>query len=72
MQININDKVRVKLTDAGRWMLQNHDLKAYYRPEADGYTEFHIWELMNIFGSKMYHGNPNLPFETTMIYRAMT
>lgn len=66
MKININDTVRVKLTDTGRAMLVEQDMRAYKLPEADGYTEFHLWELMQVFGSAMFHGNPNLPFETNM------
>ena len=37
-------------------------LKAY-ELDKNRYTLFQLWELMNIFGSYMYHGNLKLPFD---------
>jgi hypothetical protein len=47
--ININDDVKVKLTDSGRDVLAMQQLKR--QQDADGYIKFQLWELMNIFGS---------------------
>ena len=43
-------------------------LGEFKMPEVDenGYSSFQLWELMNIFGSYMYNGNPKFPFETTI------
>lgn len=32
--------------------------------DENGYSSFSLWELMDIFGSYMYDGNPEVPFET--------
>jgi len=78
---NINDTVKVKLTEAGRNILRDRHDEAYssvpqfiekpeYKlPEVDsnGYTKFQLHELMNIFGGSLY--NWALPFETTILFR---
>lgn len=75
--VNVNKNVRVKLTDRGREIhRQNFDKflalcpgfpYAYRQPEedADGWSNWHIWELMSEFGNQMHMGMP-LPFETTI------
>ncbi len=63
MKINLNDKVRVKLTAHGDIAL-SMDEYAVDKPDADGNLEMQLWELMRVFGPFMFHGNPNLPFET--------
>ncbi len=71
MQINLNDRVRVRLTDEGRriyrdwWLALSaaNCISKYFPPvEVDGVSQFQLWELMNIFGSHVYMGNSNLPF----------
>lgn len=76
MEFNINEYVSVKLNDIGRQILRNRhaELKArfpklpdYTEPEvdADGYTKFRLWHLMDVFGSQTKLGM-ELPFETTI------
>jgi hypothetical protein len=76
MRFNINDKVRVKLTDHGRAvMAANHaelleslpKLPAFALPkeDADGWSEWQLWHLMSEFGQHMINGAP-LCFEATI------
>ena len=75
MKININDVVKVRLTEYGRkihrgnhqkfWsMLGKCDVK-YFPPEEDenGWSEWQLWDLMNEFGKHVGLGS-KLPFET--------
>lgn len=65
---NVNDSVRVKLTDKGKaWAMKDGGPSNPYRKqiEADGWSEWQLWELMQVFGSKMGNGF-NLMFETAM------
>lgn len=82
IKFNVNDKVRVKLTKTGVSMLRFNHTKRYLssreadkhweepKVDAEGYTEFHMWELMNEFGDLMYNGQGNMPFETEMVLSA--
>lgn len=77
---NLNDNVRVKLTEHGHAILKadidsvdycdQDDLKNYAHskaePDADGYNTFHMWQLMSVFGSHMYNGAKNV-FENNAI-----
>lgn len=79
---NINDEVWVELTRAGidRWDKHWAGLaregsnvvgvpSVIWNANNEGkYTRFQFWELMNIFGESMWHGNPNLPFKGNTIY----
>jgi len=76
---NINAYVGVKLTDEGLRILelQHNELLKKMTPEAadlvgefkapqvdeEGYCQIQLWQLMRSFGTYMYIGNPNLPFE---------
>ena len=78
-KINLNDKIKVKLTALGVQIHFNHynkvntDYKRQIiklqncRPVIDeeGYTEYQLWEFMNIFGNYLYNGAENviLPIE---------
>lgn len=67
MEFNLNYKVRVRLTDHGRklhredherfWMsVDRLDMARDYHPpveDADGWSEFQLWVLMNTFGQFM-------------------
>ena len=66
---NINDKIKVKLTEHGKdilekditdtlGMLKNFNYQKYspYYTDKDGYTEFTLWDFMRIFGSHFYNG----------------
>jgi hypothetical protein len=76
MQFNLNDKVKVKLTEAGREMYREFFTEAVapmvpYLPaldssadlDADGFSAFHFWELMQVFGPKMHMTMTDMPFE---------
>jgi hypothetical protein len=80
MLFNVNDTVRVKLTDYGRAMHRaNHDGHnagrarrglppiAYLRPkeDADGWSKWQLWELMREFGPHVGLGR-DVPFATTI------
>ena len=81
IKFNMNYNVRVRLTEEGHNILrQNYEelysnvpealIKYPYREkevDGDGYSEFHLWELMKEFGEHCYMGNMNLPFHTTFL-----
>ena len=74
MKFNINDKVRVRLTDLGRKTLavlrtrQNEEVVTAYGPgialqpiavpEVDGWSEWVLWDLMATFGAYCWNGGP--------------
>lgn len=61
MKINLNDIIRVKLTDHGKdiYFHQNDDLikrgvrinRSMPKEDADGYTKFQLWHFMELYGS---------------------
>ena len=78
MKFNINDKVRVKLTDHGRKVYRDdhfafwQDRSSRYVPsyvppkeDAEGWSEWQLHALMAAFGSYCHMGSP-VPFETTI------
>lgn len=79
---NINDMIKVKLTEQGKSILHNYDdnnlsqveylnLPVSYAPhpaDADGYYEFTLWEFMSIFGSSFYNGGPQLVEDNEIIF----
>lgn len=79
LPFNINDNVRVKLTDYGRECLRrNHDeLFARvgqkpnypYQPpmETDGWSQWQLWDLMRELGPYVGVGFRHTPFETNII-----
>ena len=74
---NINETVRVKLTDFGRKIhkqkfddfIDRYPLsRSYYTPpleDKDGWSEWQGWVLMETFGEYLVMGGGN-PFETTI------
>lgn len=62
--LNVNETVKVKLTDRGRAIL----LKEKYPKDEDslGYSKWRLWELMSIFGEHLYNGC-ELTFENEII-----
>ena len=80
--MRINDYVYVKLTKVGHTHLQrrhkNKVLEYGYEPghsswnytppetDEDGYTRYHLWDLMETFGECMVHG-VNPPFEPDIL-----
>lgn len=64
---NVNHKVRVKLTDYGKELIANDPYGPYpYTVDEDGWTEFQLWVLMELFGSHLHCGNIKLPFDPSM------
>ncbi len=62
MKINLNDYVKVKLTEHGVKLYEINRLKL---PELENsILKIQLWELMQLYGVYMYNGNPNLPFES--------
>jgi len=72
IKFNVNDNVRVKLTDVGKEVLNKHwgYMPNWYNDRIDekGYMSFQLHELMNIFGESVYNGC-EIPFETTILIK---
>lgn len=76
IKFNINDTVKVKLTDMGKDIYYHQydqfNLTPEY-PEVDeiGYTKFQLWELMRLYGQCISMTgtvkNNTLPFHTEII-----
>ncbi len=78
INLNVNDFVKVKLTDDGLKQYKNH-LESYipdkeliqdkikHSKVKEGLYEFCIWELMQIFGKKMFCGSTEKMFEENRI-----
>lgn len=77
MKLNINDKVKVRLTDKGRDELRAQyedlqlvctSLRPYKEPveDAEGYSEWKLWDLMSRFGELMCNGG-DLYFDVEII-----
>lgn len=79
-EFNINEYVYVKLTDYGKEILRERRERFnevliskgiepfttdFIKVDEDGFTQFQLWELMNIFGNFM-NVSSKLPFETTI------
>lgn len=70
--MNINNRVKVKLTEYGKQAWKKK-LKSEYNDfvyditsadiDKNEYKYFQLWELMNIFGEAMYCGNTEICFE---------
>lgn len=76
MKVNINQMVRVKLTEAGERVLNEQWLRLRSicgnlpeqhprKPDSDGMVGFQLWDLMERFGPHISMAGP-LMFETTI------
>lgn len=72
IKLNLNDRVRVKLTDHGREILRKDYEERFaflgrkYVPpkeDAEGWSEWQLWNLFQDFGQHIYLGG-KLPFDT--------
>lgn len=63
MKVNLNDKVRAKLTPAGVKHLRRSQLLPMLNQPGSDMIETELWNLMSIFASQLYNGNPHPPFE---------
>ena len=72
MKINLNDRIKVKLTDYGKQIYYRMLEDVFYQtgfksnephfPEvdADGYTTFQLWQFINIYGNHMKMTSPEV------------
>ncbi len=76
---NINDRVKVKLTELGQVVLNNSVTEAVkniseltnyspYKPDKDGYIEIQLWQFMNIFGEHFWNGAPQIIERNEIIF----
>jgi len=79
---NINDQIKVKLTDLGKSILDEYVAKQLekvsylnlpkdytpYKTDSRGYTKFSIWEFTNIFGGHFWNGGPQLIENNEIIF----
>ena len=78
---NINDKIKVKLTEHGRSILEKDvtdtlgRLKGFnisdyspYHTDDEGYTEFQLWDFMRIFGPHFWNGCPQILEHNEIIF----
>ena len=79
---NINDKIKVKLTEHGKAILDKDvenilpvmktliSDKTYYpyHVDRDGYIEFQLWNFMRIFGSHFWNGCPQILEHNEIIF----
>ena len=69
--VNINEHIKVKLTDKGKEIYRNqyYDIDDEHVPTLDideeGYCEFQLWHFMRIFGEYFCTGG-GLPCETNV------
>jgi hypothetical protein len=79
-KINLNDIVKVKLTDYGKYVFYHrYDVtNTYYGREVihphypvedpNGFVEFQLHDLMNLYGHYLVDGVPNLVIENNSVY----
>ncbi len=70
-KFNINNIVKVKITDRGVELLAFYYLGRQIdavplKIDENGYSEFQLWELFKIFGEHI-HAGCVLPFETEIL-----
>lgn len=78
---NINDKIKVKLTEHGRSILEkdvtntlsmlkgfNYQDYSPYHTDEEGYTEFTLWDFMRIFGSHFQMGCQQIIEQNEIIF----
>ena len=78
VRFNVNDNVRVKVTDAGRKAYRAYHDQLGLNPDdynlkvgPDGWTEMQLWEVMQYFGHATYNGC-DVPFETEIELKALS
>ena len=81
MRINLNEPVKVKLTDYGISIYYHRFDAINYKAgrtvcepscpkvDKDGYTEFQLWDFMNIYVSYMEMGEPNVIYPLDIIFQ---
>lgn len=76
---NINDEIKVKLTDKGRAVYESYWTAVLassngLKPpsldkwtDEDGWISFQLWDAMTIFGPYCHNGGPNLFVNNTIL-----
>lgn len=59
MNVNLNNMVRLKLTDTGKAVYQ--DFTDCVDPVPD-VVDVELWEFASMFGNQLYNGQVNAPF----------
>jgi hypothetical protein len=68
LNVNLNEKVRVRLTGFGREILEKENIIVYPHMKHPGnWIEFQLWVLMNVFGKCMFNRMMEVPFEDNEI-----
>ena len=72
MKINLNEYIKVKLTDLGKDIYYHRfdTLNDYYgrevlkprfpKEDENGYTKFQLWEFISLYGQYIGMGTPNV------------
>lgn len=80
MRINLNDYVKVRLTDLGRDIYYHRvdEVNSFYgleickptypKEDADGYTEFQLWKFIELYGKHIGMGKPNVIQPLEIVY----
>ena len=79
IKVNINEEIKVKLTDEGKivyakWdhkhddVIHKDNLMYNSHLKNDDFWEFHLWELMQIFGEEMRMGNKSMFVKNEIIF----
>ena len=64
MKFDINDEVKIRLTDYGRKILKSKKYLALINEDKNGWSEWQLWLLMDIFGGYLFKSE--IPFEATI------
>ena len=83
VRFNINDEIKVKLTDKGRELLAKKIaegnsiaklpadfIPSCYQEDNEGYIHPQLWEFMAIFGTHFFNGGPCYIENNEIIFEA--
>lgn len=62
MKININQQVKIKLTDSGKEVYQKYFKELNVKMEVKDEIVMPLWEFSQIFGKELYMGQTKAPF----------
>lgn len=65
-QFNINNEIKVKLTEDGVQHLNKMWKREYHKMDGELHV-FQLWEFMQLFGSECYNGQPKQFFNNNCI-----
>lgn len=84
VKVNINDFIKVKLTDHGKDIYEHSNDSLMAKPEYEkikkwlepipleyddeGYVQFQLWKFMEIFGEHMWNGAPQIIENNSIIF----